>query len=214
MRIPYASPTPPSTSAQSVHDIYARVAARRAPRPLIPLDLALLHNPSIADGWNTLLGAVRSSTSLGADVVEFAVCRIAVLNRAAYEWESHAPLARKAGVSKQAMGSVLKLPCLVGPGRTSTSARARDEQNAGNGKDTKDLNEKQFAVLQYTDSMTRNVEVEDAVFEKLKSVAGFDDKQIAELTAVVASYNMVSRFLVALDVGEKSKDSGEMIVPE
>ena len=56
------------------------------------------------------------------------------------------------------------------------------------------------AVLAYTDAMTRDVTVPDEVFENLK--AQFTDKEIVEITATIAAYNCVSRFLVALDVGE------------
>jgi alkylhydroperoxidase family enzyme len=58
-------------------------------------------------------------------------------------------------------------------------------------------------VLQYADEMTRNVKVKDETFQKLRSV-GFGEKDVVEITATVASYNMVSRFLVALDVGEQN----------
>jgi hypothetical protein len=66
MRIPYAPSTAsenPSASDETTA-IYERIAARRKPRPLIPLDLALLHAPPIADGWNHLLGAIRTQTVL------------------------------------------------------------------------------------------------------------------------------------------------------
>jgi alkylhydroperoxidase family enzyme len=48
--------------------------------------------------------------------------------------------------------------------------------------------------------MTVGVEVDDAVTEKLKNF--LSDKEVVELTATIAAYNCVSRFLVALDVGE------------
>ncbi|RAL64087.1 hypothetical protein DID88_003275 [Monilinia fructigena] len=48
--------------------------------------------------------------------------------------------------------------------------------------------------------------VPEEVFEELKR--WFDEKEIVELTATVAAYNCVSRFLVALDVGERNKLTG------
>lgn len=62
-------------------------------------------------------------------------------------------------------------------------------------------------MLAYTDAMTLDVRVPDAVFEKLKE-AGFSDKEVVEITATVAAYNCVSRFLVALDVGERNAQTG------
>lgn len=193
MRVPYAPTEAPSDSPQTTKDIYSRIAARRAPRPLIPLDLALLHNPAIADGWNSLLGAIRSKTTLDDGIVELAVCRVAVLNGASYEWQAHSPLARKGGVSREALQHVLHTPCLVA---------TNGQEKAEGSKDHEALSARQWAVLEYTDAMTRNVDVEGKVFENLKTVAGFNETQCVEMTAVVAGYNCVSRFLVALNVGE------------
>ena len=65
------------------------------------------------------------------------------------------------------------------------------------------LDERQWAVIAYTDAMTRNVKVGDDIFERLKM--WFSEREIVEITAVVAAYNCVSRFLVALDVGEMNE---------
>jgi alkylhydroperoxidase family enzyme len=46
--------------------------------------------------------------------------------------------------------------------------------------------------------MTRDVEVPDAVFSELKP--HFDDSQIVELTVLIATYNMHTRVLRALEV--------------
>ena len=56
----------------------------------------------------------------------------------------------------------------------------------------------QRAVLDYTDTMTIDVKVPDAVFAAVRE--HFDESGMIELTATIASYNMVSRFLVALGV--------------
>jgi len=66
-----------------------------------------------------------------------------------------------------------------------------------------ELTEMQWAVMAYTDAMTRDVRVGEEVFEKLKRY--FGKKEIVEITATVAAYNCVSRFLVALDVGEMNE---------
>lgn len=62
------------------------------------------------------------------------------------------------------------------------------------------LSETQWAVLRYADAMTRDVEVKEEVFAEVKK--RFNEREVVEITATVAAYNMVSRFLVALDVGE------------
>lgn len=54
--------------------------------------------------------------------------------------------------------------------------------------------------------MTLDVQVPDAVFADLKEI--FEVQQIVEITATISAYNCVSRFLVALDVGERNAQTG------
>ncbi|KAI1370771.1 AhpD-like protein [Hypoxylon crocopeplum] len=203
MRLPY-TPNPPTPATEADQAIVSRIAARRAPRPLQPLDLALLHAPAVADGWNAFLGAVRTRTSLDARVRELAICRVAVCNRAWYEWGHHAPLAVAAGVSEAGMG-VVRRERLVGDGGDGDGEKARREAE-GVG-----LSEKDWAVLRYADEMTRNVEVPEEVFAALRRVCG--EREVVEVTATVAAYNCVSRFLVALDVGERNGTGPDYVAP-
>ncbi|TVY88958.1 hypothetical protein LAWI1_G003714 [Lachnellula willkommii] len=187
MRLPYKDPqtiTSPEDTA-----IVDRVLARRTPRPLQPLDLTLLHSPAVADGWNSFLGAVRTQTTLGDDTREIAICRVAVLNEAWYEWMHHAPLAQAGGVSEEGM-------------------KVLGEKEIGSQKEKEGggLSAKQWAVVRFADAMTRDVRVGEAVFEGLRK--HFSEREVVEVTATVAAYNCVSRFLVALDVGEKNGEKG------
>jgi len=54
-------------------------------------------------------------------------------------------------------------------------------------------------VLALSVEMTRHVAVSDATMSSLRAVLP-DNRQVVEIVAVVAAYNMVSRFLVALGV--------------
>lgn len=183
MRLPYASDTAPQDQPQAAA-IYQRIAARRAPRPLIPLDLSLLHSPPVADGYNSFLNAIRNETIVDQALMELAICRIGALNRAVWEWRAHAALAVKAGVTKAALAAILDVDSGVGEDRVWAN-----------------LSEKEEAVVRYTDAMTKNVEVPQAIFSRLSEI-GLNEREIVELTAGIAAYNCVSRFLVALDVGE------------
>jgi isovaleryl-CoA dehydrogenase len=183
MRVPYAPSEPPNEEARP---IYKRIAERRLPRPLIPLDLALLHNPAVADGWNSFIGAIRTKTSIPDSLKELAISRVAVLNHAVHEWDVHAALALKAGVSEEVLQTVYDLP-------VTKKGMVEREGLLGFSKE-------EYAVLVYTDQMTVGVQVEDSVAEMVKGVLG--DTGTVELTATIAAYNAVSRFLVALDVGE------------
>lgn len=68
------------------------------------------------------------------------------------------------------------------------------------------LDDKHAAVLQYTDAMTLTIRVPDDVFGRMKD--NFSEQEIVEITATVGAYNCVSRFLVALDVGERNAQTG------
>jgi 4-carboxymuconolactone decarboxylase len=168
--------TPPGQEGEIVE----RIRTRRG-GALRPLDRMLLHSPPLADGWNDLLGAVRTATTLGGDVRELAILRIAALNDARYEWDAHEPLGRRFGLSD------IDLAVL------------RDEH------DRSGLSPRLAAALDYTDAMTTSVRVPDPVFAALRE--HFDDRQVVELTVTVGAYNLVSRFLVALEVGEERPDA-------
>lgn len=154
---------------------------RRRGDGLHAIDLMLLHSPPIADGWNALLGAVRDRSTLAPDVREAVVLRIAVLNRAPYEWDAHVRPARSAGLSDAQLGAI------------------RQSEIGG------DLTEEQRLALAYTDAITTDLDVSDDLFAAVRTT--FDDQQVVELTVTAAAYNMVSRFLVALQVTEASGDS-------
>ena len=61
------------------------------------------------------------------------------------------------------------------------------------------FDEAERAVLQLTLEMTRDVAVSDATFARASNTLG-GTQQVVELVATIAAYNMVSRFLVALDL--------------
>jgi alkylhydroperoxidase family enzyme len=188
MRLPYAPLEPPASDPDATR-VYAATHARRTPRPLQPLDLALLHAPLLAEGYGAFLQAVRTKSSLDPALRELAISRVAVLNKAPYEWGHHAPLAFAAGVSAQALTAISKKEV-----RWEFLSRPLDEGGCG-------LDAKAIAVLKYTDAMTVGVVVPDGVFGEVRGL--FSEKEVVELTVTVAAYNAVSRVLVSLD-GESS----------
>jgi len=187
MRLPYI-PDDPEMATEEDAAIVQRVKARRGGK-LIALDKTLLHAPAVANGWNAFLGAIRTQTSLPDSIREVAICRVAVLNHAWYEWDSHRPILEKSGVlSKEAIESLRERPSVDGK-----EQEARKEM----------FDERHLAVLEYTDAMTLGCIVPDPLFQRLKSF--FSEKEVVEITSTVAAYNCVSRFLVALDVGEMAE---------
>lgn len=150
-----------------------RIRQRRG-GDLKPLDELLLLSPPVADGWNMLLGAIRGELRLDPRLRELVILRIAVLNKASYEWHAHEPYARRCGVTDAKIAAVR------------------------HGPEHPDFDPSERAVLVYTDTMTREVTVSPEVFEVVAKL--LPPRELAELTATVAAYNMVSRFLVALDI--------------
>ncbi|PIL35098.1 hypothetical protein GSI_02886 [Ganoderma sinense ZZ0214-1] len=189
MRVPYAPEDTPGLIADEIR-------ARRGGRGLSPLDTMLLNAPPIAAGWSKLLGAVRTGSTLEDDLREIMILRIAVRNKASFEWVQHEPVARAAGVTTEQLAVIgdihvpRELLISDGPGQ---------------------LSHIQALAIQLADSMTVNVQVEDEVFEALRRAfveRGEDEaavnRKIVEAVATCATYNMVSRFLVALDVDERA----------
>jgi len=119
--------------------------------------------------------------------MELSICYIAVLTGAVYEWKAHAVLALKAGVSAEKLEKVL--------------AKERGWEG---------FDEVEKAVLEYTEESTVRVSVSEGVFERTREVLG-EDRKIMELQITIGAYNMVSRFLVGLDVTENN--GGTMEVP-
>jgi alkylhydroperoxidase family enzyme len=159
-------------------EVVDAVRARRGGK-LLHLDRLLLHSPQLTAGWNTFLGAIRTGLSLSPRLRELAMCSVAVLNGAEYEFVHHAPEYLKAGGSKAQVDAM------------------RDVEAAAD--NTQLFDDAERAVLAMSLEMTRSVTVKDETFAKTVRALG-NPQAVIELIAVIACYNMVSRFLVALDV--------------
>jgi alkylhydroperoxidase family enzyme len=61
------------------------------------------------------------------------------------------------------------------------------------------LDASEQAALALAQAMTQSVQIPEPLMERVRSLLP-SDQQLVELVAVVAAYNMVSRFLVALGV--------------
>ncbi len=171
MRIPLVIPgTKPELAAQE-----AQIMAERG--RISPLYGVLLNSPPIAHGWEQMLSAVRNRNSIPADLRELVILRVAVLNRAPYEFDAHVPHALAAGVSAEAVESSRSVPLAADAPFT----------------------EVQRVALRLADAMTRDIDVPDALYAEVRQ--HFDVQGQIDLVATVAAYNMVSRFLVALQIG-------------
>lgn len=178
---PLRIPAVPDADLQPI----AVVAAIRKRRGggLLNLDRMLLNSPAYAVGWNGFLGAVRTGLSLDPQLRELAICAVAVLNRADYELAQHASEYLTCG------GTQAKLDALADYGTALV--------------DTALFSPLERAALAFTREMTLQVQVSDACFGALKALLPVPQQQV-ELAGVIAAYNMVSRFLEALQVQHES----------
>jgi alkylhydroperoxidase family enzyme len=174
-RLPYQ----PADLAEPA-ELVAAIRARRGGH-LLNLDRMLLHSPPLAQGWNGFLRAVRTELEVDPRLRELAMCVVAALNGAEYEFHHHAPEFIAAG------GTPAQVQALRDPLRTM-------DDNALLAQ----FDEAEQAALHLTVEMTRNVAVRDASFDRVLRLLG--DRHTVELVAVIATYNMVSRFLVALGI--------------
>lgn len=154
-------------------ELVLAVEARRGGQ-LLNLDRQLLHSAPLARGWNSYLGAIRTGGVLDGGLRELVILLVAVLNRAPYEFLQHAPVARAEGVPQAKLDALRDW-------RASALFTATERD-----------------VLAYAEAMTLTVQVPEPLFAAVR--AHFDARTLVELTATIAAYNMVSRFLEALQI--------------
>lgn len=167
-RLPYAD-----LNQTELQPLVQQIEAERG--SVIHLYQMLLHSPTVAQGWLNHLTGIRLHSQVPGDLRELIIMRVAILNRAPYEADQHAPIALQEGVTQEQLDAL------------------------DNWRDHKDLfTDQQKAVLAYTDEMTLNVQVPQTVYEDIEHL--FNEQLIVEITATIATYNMVSRFLEALQI--------------
>jgi len=152
------------------------ILARRGGK-LINLDRALLWSEPLARAWNVFLGAIRREMAFDARLREIAICVVARTTGAEYEFSHHWPEYVKAGGSealREKLGDAVA---------ASTDGAFTDDERLA---------------MRYALAMTNQVKVPDALFREVQR--RFSTTEIVELTAAIATYNMVARFLVALEV--------------
>jgi alkylhydroperoxidase family enzyme len=151
------------------------IRARRGGK-LLNLDRTLLLSAPLASAWNDYLGAIRSGLSVDAKLREIAICGVAILNGAEYEFQQHEPEFRRAG------------------GTALAAQRLREFATAGAHPEIFSAAER--AVIALTTQMTTNIDVDDDTWQQFKTALPDPQTQV-EIVGVIATYNMVSRFLVA-----------------
>ncbi len=154
--------------------LIAKIRSGRGGR-LLNIYRMMLHSPALAGTWFDLNSAVRYKTELDGRTRELAVLRVAILNDVDYILRAH--------------GSAYALQ----EGLTPEQVAALPDWKASTL-----FNEKERALLAYTDAMTRDIEVSEEVFVRLR--AHFSERQTVELSMLFGAYNMHTRVLKALKI--------------
>jgi alkylhydroperoxidase family enzyme len=172
MRIPLWTPA----EVRRDPGLVAAIEQRRGGR-LINLDRMLLWSEPLAQSWNVFLRTLRQELSLSPKLRELAICVVARATGADYEFHHHAPEFEKAG------GSATQVAALADPDLAAVSGLFDELENN---------------VIRYALASTREVKIAEPLFAAL--ARRLSPIELVELAAVVAGYNMVARFLVALEV--------------
>ena len=177
MRIPAWTPE----QKHQPQDLVDAILARRGGE-LMNLDRALLWSEPVARGWNVYLKNIRTGLPTSRKLCELGICTVALLTGAHYEYHHHAPDFLTAG------GTQAQLDALNRVVQGDASQAVTDPA----------FGEIERLVVQYAAQMTCHVKVEDALFAALQ--ARFTTTELVELTTAIATYNMVARFLMALQI--------------
>lgn len=159
-------------AAPEVEALAERIVAERG--SILHLYQMLLHSAPLTEGWLAFLTAIRQRLSLSGALRELVIMRVAIVNGAQYEADQHAPIALKEGVTQ---------PQLDALAQWERSPVFSNEQRTA---------------LALTDAMTRGVRVPEKVLEAVRE--HLSNREVVELVATIAAYNMVSRFIEALGI--------------
>lgn len=177
-RLPY---TPPDIAEPAA--LVTEMRARRGGK-LLEVEHMMLHSPALATAWTGFFGAIKSNTHLSPRLRELVACAVGSANGADYQYKQHGAAFLAAG------GTEAQLMALSDPDVAAHDAVRFDQAER--------------AVLQISLEMTRNIKVGDATFAAALAALASSRQVMVELVGVIAGYNLVSRFLVALEIGAES----------
>ena len=155
-------------------DLMEKYRAGRRGR-LINIYRMLLNSPPLAESWFNHSNAVRWKTKLGGRLREIVIIRMGHLAQCDYVLRQHVPA------------------LALADGLTLEECEALADWRG-----SRFFSPVERAILAYTDTMTREIAVPDAVFAEVRR--HFDDREIVELTVLIGTYNMNARVLRALEL--------------
>ena len=146
---------------------------------LLNIYRALAHSPELCQSFMRFANRVLFKAKLDKRLREVAILRVAHLTRATYERVQHEYIARGLGMTDTLIAAVKRW------------------------KTARLFSPAERTVLQYTDELTLNIRARKATFQRLEKF--LSPQEIVELTLTIGTYNLVSRFLEALQVDLEDK---------
>lgn len=128
---------------------------------------AIANSPVMFKGFMPYLGATLGPSAVDAPLKELAIITTSKLNGCSYCTAHHVVAGKRAGLSQE------KINALPDPNSSL-------------------LDEKENAVVRFAKEVTENVSASDDSINQLRK--HFDDSQIAELTMVIGTFNVLTRF--------------------
>ena len=168
-RVTYIDPNEAVGDAQS---ILARIEERGS--EILNLYRTVAQSPTTLRNFMRLGNSLLVYGALPGVLRELAILRVGQLTRADYEWAHHVPIAQQAGVEEEQIAALASW-------QTSSS-----------------FDERERAVLGYTEAVASAVTVPDDVFLEVRR--HLSESEVVELKLVVGYWGMVARLLVALQV--------------
>ena len=159
-------------SGSELRDIYEKIEENGA--KILNLCRVLAHTPNVLRNFLQLGSSLIAKAGLSPKLRELVVLRVAKLTGSKYEWAQHYPTALEVGVSHE------------------------QTEVISHWSDSTKCNDKERAVLQYTDEVAQNIEVRDETFRRLRQ--HLNDQSIVELTLSIGYWGMAARLLVPLQV--------------
>jgi uncharacterized peroxidase-related enzyme len=141
---------------------------------ILNINRAMAHAPEACRDFLRMANKLLFKSRLDPRLRELAILRVSRLTKARYEREQHETIARGLAMTDLQIDAVKKW------------------------QGSKHFDKREQAVLQYTDELTQEIRAKNSTFKKLQ--AFLSEREIVELTLTIGFYNMVSRFLEALEV--------------
>jgi alkylhydroperoxidase family enzyme len=155
-----------------VKELYGKNEAKSG--RVINLWKVMGHCPYIGLNFQRLGNSILKGEGLPPKLRELAILRVGNLAQSEYEFKQHTAVALQCGVGQKQIDEIADW--------------AASEQ----------FDERERAVLAYTDAVARDIRVRDETFARLRTF--LNEEEIIELTAVIGYYGMACRILVALEV--------------